>query len=760
KQHTDSGSDYNISGNAGSAGAVGGAGAAAGTVYVLGRVVVDVESGAAGAGGGYGSDDPNGDGRYWWFEGPERYYSGGNGGGGGGGGGGGAPLAAIGGGGAGGGGGGGGGSGGRHRDHGDDRKIIVPWGRTGAGGAGGAQDGGAGQSAQSSDETVIRSGEGYSRGMEGAGGASGDSGTGGAVWKSYDATVDVTAGTGPETKLAFGHEALERTIIFVDAETKEMVGKTSAQIGTPLPILPREAVESARGYVFAGAYRVDGAGVTNLWYGLRGTSVFNGEAKLFEGTDDVTLEVVWSPDYLAMAEVPRPAVFGYDGSNHVGYVATEAPGCVYVEDESACTNAVNAGNYRYKVRLADGYTIWSDLSTNDEREIAWVVERAAITNTLGAGYMYNWALTPDANRAEMLSKSVLGDLPEGVSVTNVEKLGFYHDPSNSYHSVRWMQADINGGTNYVDWAIRGLYVVPEIFTVKEAVSHYPWGTRVDVRCDMRLEEIVKALNPCYLGEPVKVVALVKGGYELNKESVIHVFETVTPSITVAEAAHRQQTSDEDLVFSVDMAELGGWLSRTNGMVLALAVADEPASTVTSATFDLTGEYVGDCRRYKVNSFADIYPVSCHFGFVGDQANDAATFEDAEDASVTLAVGKDGSAGEPFNPRASFGGKLIRGRVEWRPRERGVYRLEHEVTHPVTDKDNPLGRGVRPDGCVRVLCSGGGDDRCTVDWFGRFDERLPYALRGGGGVSLRRDGAGDGGRPARAGEGSGRTADHG
>ena len=690
RKSTSDGSGFNDSGNAGGGGAVGGAGAAAGAVYVLGRVVVDVESGAAGAGGGYGSDDPKGDGRYWWFDDPERYYSGGNGGGGGGGGGGGAPLAAIGGGGAGGGGGGGGGSGGRHRDHGDDQLIIVPWGRTGAGGAGGAQDGGAGQSAQSSDETVIRPGENYSRGMEGAGGASGDSGAGGAVWKSYDATVDVTAGTSPGTKLAFGHEALERTITFVDAETKKEVGKVSAQIGTPLPVLPREAVESARGYVFAGAYRVDGAGATNLWYGLRGTSVFDGEAKLFEGTDDVTLEVVWSPDYLSMAEVPRPATFVYDGSNHVGYVATEAPGCVYVEDKTARTNAVAAGNYRFKVRLAEGFTVWSDLSTNDEREIAWVVERASITNTLGAGYMYNWTLTPDDNRAAMLSKAILGDLPEGVSVTNVEKLGFYHDLSNAYHSVRWMQADIDGGTNFNGRSVRGLYVVPEIFTVKETVSHYPWGTHVDVRCNMRLEEIVKTLNEAYLGEPVKVVALVKGGYELNGKSVIHVFENVEPSMTVEEAARRQQSSDDDLVFSVDMAELGGLLARTNGIALALAVAEEPASTVSSATFDLTGEYVGGtdgCRRYKVDGFADVYPIFCHFGFIGDQAKDVAAFDDVEDAGVMLAVGKDGSTGEPFSPRTSFGGKLIRGRVEWRPRERGVYRLEHEVTHPVTDKDN-------------------------------------------------------------------------
>lgn len=562
---------------------------------------------------------------------------------------------------------------------------------TGGGGSGGTTNGIAGTSQQSYSGWEVRPNEGYSRGEGGLGGAAGATGEGGTVWKSYEARIDVSAGAQPATQRAFGHAALERTITFVDAETKEVVGEASAQIGTSLPILPREAVECMRGYVFAGAYRVEANGVTNFWYGLHGTSVIDGEAKLFEGTDDVTLEVLMMPDYWSMAEVPAPPPFTYDTSNHVAFAAKDNPGCEYVPDETSRTNAVDAGNYRFKVRLAKGYTIWSDLSTNDEREISWIVNRASITNTLGAGYLYNWALTPEANRTAMLSKAVLGDLPEGAAVTNVQKLGFYNDPSNQFHSVRWMQADIDGGRNYNGCSVRGLYVVPEVFTVKEAVSHYPWGTRVDLRCNMRLEEIVKTLNPCYHGEPVAVVAVVKGGYELDATSVLHVFENVTPSITVAEAASRQASSDVDLVFSVDMAELGAYLSRTNGIALALAIGDEPASTVSSATFDLTGEYVGGadgCRKFKVDSFADIYPVSCHFGFIGDQTADVATFTDAERADVSLSVGTDGSPGEPFNPSARFGRKLIRGRVEWRPRTRGVYRLEHEVSHPAAaNRDN-------------------------------------------------------------------------
>lgn len=220
-----------------------------------------------------------------------------------------------------------------------------------------------------------------------------------------------------------------------------------------------------KGYVIEHAYEVKD-GVTNDWYGVDATPLKD----RYDSPGDVTLYVTLVPDVWHMTPVPDSLDCTYTGENFIGFRADECPGCTYV---SGTTNAVNAGYYDYTVRLGEGYTIWSDLSTESERRIPWMVGRAVLTNQLPSVSMtYDWTKSSAENLARFNAGMFDPPLPEGASVE-------FKPGKIQQVNVRTVEAHLTGGPNYAD---NTLYLA---FSSAQPVSlalqsHYPWDGKVTI----------------------------------------------------------------------------------------------------------------------------------------------------------------------------------------------------------------------------------------------------------------------------------------
>ena len=342
-----------------------------GTVYILGRLTVNanVNGGESGAAGGIGAHDAKAASIVAecsfedWDEFTVYLWSGGAGGGGGGGC---NSQYGIGGGAGGGGGGGAGGEGGANWANANPYR-----GYGGAGGVGGntgvSYDTDIGEEQHSAPNCI--------GGAGGAGGARGVTGDCGECF--YGADASVSAKIKEESKsFAWGHAALERTITFkyrdpeTDAEYE--LGSIVAELGMPLPVLAVNKLtddnEVLRGHVITGAYRGDDPwDLESYWYAWDGTPLSD-----YNDSCDVTLYVDVEPDWDHMAEFPWEICETYDGDNKVAFDPEFYEGCEYVE---GVTNAIDVGTYTFTVRLADGYTIWDDLVTNEVREVTWVISK-------------------------------------------------------------------------------------------------------------------------------------------------------------------------------------------------------------------------------------------------------------------------------------------------------------------------------------------------------------------------------------------------
>ena len=301
----------------------------------------------------------------------------------------------------------------------EERKYWYFAGRGGSGGAGGEGGanwanangyrghggaGGTGGNTGASHDTVI--GEDEKAAPMCRGGAGGEGGargaTGGCGECFFGADASISAKIKEESKeFAWGHAALERTITFkyMDPETgtEYELGSIVAELGMPLPVLAVNKLtddnEVLRGHVITGAYRGDDPwDLESYWYAWDGTPLSD-----YNDSCDVTLYVDVEPDWDHMAEFPWEICETYDGDNKVAFDPEFYEGCEYVE---GVTNAIDVGTYTFTVRLADGYTIWDDLVTNEVREVTWVItkfmtvpEGAAWVDSLQPGVW--WKISDD-----------------------------------------------------------------------------------------------------------------------------------------------------------------------------------------------------------------------------------------------------------------------------------------------------------------------------------------------------------------------------
>lgn len=450
--------DFMHDGPIGANGAKGVAGQGAGTVTIVGRIHVEAKTGDA---GGAGTGGVVGSFEYHQFT---HHYIASGGGGGGGGGGGAVPESVIGGGGGGGGSGGGGGGGFTQYEQqpgGWDSERAA--GTIAAHGGAGGKGGNPGCSGGTGDKASLigRSGESREGGHGGEGGAAGEFGSAGSLFLGREVTGNAAAASsGTNTRAyqyGYGHSALQRTITFVD-DGGRTLGQVAAQIGIPLPLLPTNFTQGVRGYVMTGARETSGEGTA--WYGLEGQPV----KTTYDICENITLQVAYEPDVWHMADVPPTPSFTYSGANFVAFVAAENPGCTYVSGD---TNAVNAGVYEYVTRLADGFTIWSDLSTEPVRTNVWAVNMAPITNDWkDVVKAYNWALTPEDNAKNLQSTGLGFALPPGATVRFVTT-------DRVLENILGLEAHIDGGQNYLDRVLYGGYGSDSPIDMT-AISYYPW----------------------------------------------------------------------------------------------------------------------------------------------------------------------------------------------------------------------------------------------------------------------------------------------
>ena len=685
--------DGDVSGVAGSAGADGTAGTGMGEVCLLGRLTVLATPGTNGVGGAVGDllgENDYGDWEeeiatllypsYWMF---------GHGGPGGGGGGG-TAYYGIGGGGGGGAGGGGGGTGADiHASYGRadyydlrrDCAVLPTNGESGHGGMGGLLNGGAGGD-RARTSLAVTTERGATVGAGGSGGTAGRRGGDGILSCSADVLLNANGvvPSRPDMKFAAGHEALERTMTFYFAPTNAVdepayLGEVAAQIWSKLPTLPTNVTRAVKGYVIEYAYEVKD-GVTNDWYGVDATPLKD----RYDSSGDVTLYITLVPDVWHMAPVPDSLDCTYTGENFIGFRADECPGCTYV---SGTTNAVNAGYYDYTVRLGEGYTIWSDLSTESERRIPWMVGRAVLTNQLPSVSMtYDWTRSSAENLARFNAGMFDPPLPEGASVE-------FKPGKIQQVNVRTVEAHLTGGPNYAD---NTLYLA---FSSAQPVSlalqsHYPWDGKVTISyraADFAGHEADKiAFLENYGASNVVAQALLVDTNGTVLASVV-LDESVTVA-AVASAGTAGLSVEADLsdypelsgrrIAALPISVSIGWQIFEGGSVAAdlTAAPVKVEETMADGTVKTNSWPV-----YTMTNTSDIFPINCSVAFV-DSTNDQRL---AEMSEVLLAIGgADGSHGTPAVPKAVDGSSIVKsGTVRWTPAGEGVYMLEHYVNNQAT-----------------------------------------------------------------------------
>ena len=630
----------------GNDGKQGGKGRDAGKVYILGRIRVSAKSGAVGGAGPGGAC-----GGYAYKKWTNHYIASG-GGGGGGGGGGCLPVNVIGGGGGGGGSGGGGGGGftqyeqqpgGWTKER--DGTIAAHGGEGGSGGTKGCTGGTGAATSLSGRHGWIRYG-----GKGGAGGLAGGGGDDGQLFLGREVTGNANARTAGGTRshgFVFGDGCLKRTITFKDVNGKPL-GQVAAQIGIALPTLPTNLTQCVRGHVIASACESAANGGT-AWYGLEGEPLKSS----YDAVNDVTLQVEFAVDEWHMADVPQVAEFTYDGENHVGFAADENPGCRYV---SGVTNAVNAGVYEYATRLTDGFTVWSDLSTDPVRTNVWVVNMAPITNDWPRVEPWNWKKTPKEN--EQVLRESFSFLPKGTSVDFVPV-------DLDLENTVWMEARVNGGLNYLDRVIAGSYGSNSPIDMNVS-SYYPWLPVIELNFtpigefgDPRGDKFWEI----YGEDNLVVTAAIKGQGD----------DVTTVPILWSNKVSEVRTSGFSVkTFRVNLAELPqNPLKGFRGhLSLYMSIAGLPCRR-GSAPVDLTCKLdEKGCPHYDLEDSAKVLPIRCSM-FLSD-------------GDITDKTYPEVSVGSPSDPEVFFmlhnsRGEIIQDQtVDWPRGQAGRFKLVHRV----------------------------------------------------------------------------------
>ena len=463
-------------------------------------------------------------------------------------------------------------------------------------------------------------------------------------------------------RIAYGHEALQRTITFKSDEG-EVLAKINGQIGVALPSLPDRCRHPVPGLVMEGAYLGDTSG--KKWYGRNGDPELNA----YEGTDDVTLVVKYAIDSASIADVPESRQFDYDGSNHVGFVARQYPGCEFI---GGVTNAVVPGVYSFRVGLADGFEAWSDFLTYDVRTIQWEIDRAAITNEWNGNLTYDWTKSPAENEEYLQSHGLGFDLPKGATVT-------FTKGRRVQTNVEELQAHIEGGTYYLDRDMYGSYSCAQPFRLSLR-SYYPWETKVGISYAEASFVISNAVREAFM-EKYGASNVVASAKLTHADGSVEYVE-LDSRFTVWDVSESGFNSMKYSV--VDLREkLGNKLDDVGGRCFALPITLSIGGQMFdggSVSVDLTPEpdQTDGWLRYEVNDIRDIYSILASVVLV-DAGHAIEVSSDPNLYHPIMAIGTPESPGERFWPQTKTE-PIVTDSITWQPTSAGEYMLEHWVTN--------------------------------------------------------------------------------
>ena len=682
-------------GNDGKSGTAGQSGGACGNVCIVGTVSVQLQGGEGAAGGeggklGEARDDKG-------SKNAQNYT--GTGGGGGGGGGGSYSALTIGGGQGGGGGGGGGGSGSTMNNDAPDVD-----GGTGQGGFG-ASSAARGYSAKGKNDDMGFVGDpngGNGADLErkayhrdevygGAGGTAGAPGTTGALGTySRGLNLDVTApdfgdreSVVGDAEYVFGNPALQRTITF----TYEGVtlGTVLAMMGDPLPTVIVDRLATVKGYDFCGAYRIDkdgdpvldDFGFEDWWY-----DEFGCGEKSYDAPGDVTLEVMMTPKWYAMADWPDDPEFTYDGrAKDVRGLLDEGEGYSVLGGTLVATNA---GVHFVQLKLKEGYEVWGDADWNDEPEVTndvrtwyWTIQPGDVDVKL-ENQNYDWNST---NAAFRLSGTVPGDMVASFWISGMYAPGVFE-----------ITADIlpkSEDFNHWPKAVTAVCTVPPAIEIESVLPFYPWDTGVALDIAL-VDEFADSVLTRYTNVTVRALTEIGECLDVNSTNVV-----TLDTFPVSELSLGYGT------VIVDMKDVR---PASRGKVwLWLAIDGMPASEAVEVDADTTAtvDPVTGVLTYEIKDVNDIYPINYSWRFA-DEWNYTDPVQVSIDGGKFAPLGEQGytsnEGATDFTPTEN--GLHAVGLVIGKPASDGKYKAEYAVNFKVDDPT--LAGGGAPDGTVKVV----------------------------------------------------------